>query len=85
MGICSFMKRDRQSVYGTTLKTTILPSLSSLARNTDEATPWSESKEAVPQITIGSSLQLSESCQCHSLNKAISNDFKHIDTSVLIG
>jgi hypothetical protein len=83
MGICSFMKRDRQSVYGTTAKPTILPSLSSLARNTDEATPWSESKEAVPQITIRSSLPLSESCQCHSLNKAISNEFKHIDTSVL--
>ena len=83
MGICNFKKRDRQRVYGTTLKTTILPSLSNLARHTDEAMPWSESKGAVPQVTIGSSSPLSESCQRHPLNKAISNDFKHIDTSVL--
>jgi hypothetical protein len=83
MGISRFMKRFHQSVCGTTLRTTILRSLSGFARKTYEATLRAESRDAAPQSTRGSSLPFSGSGLRHSLNTAILIDFKHRDTKVL--
>jgi hypothetical protein len=52
-------------------------------RNTDQATLWSESRNAASQSTIGSFLPLVEPGEYRSLTKAILNDFKHINTNLL--